>query len=65
MVDKRLRSQEDGIYGGNVQASLTIDTETGARIETRVPMWLYQDARIGDRAVGSKMTLKFYPRSQR
>lgn len=63
VVDKRLKTQDDAIYGGNIQALLTIEAETGARIQTRVPMSLYQDARIGDWVVGSKKTLRFYSRS--
>jgi hypothetical protein len=63
VVDKKLKNRDDEIYGGGIQASLTIETENGTRIETRIPMWMYQDARIGDWVVGSKKSLRFYPRS--
>jgi len=60
VVDKRLKFQEHEIYGSSVKAILSIDVDSGGRIETRVPLSLYQEAQIGDWVEGSKKTLKFY-----
>jgi len=64
VVEKRWKFRDNVIYNGNVQAILAIETESGGRIETQVPMSLYQDARVGDWVVGSRETLKFYLRPQ-
>jgi hypothetical protein len=65
VVDKRLKAQEDNIYGGNVRAVLTVELDTGGRVETQIPMALYSEARIGDRVEGSKDSLKFHTKTLR
>ena len=64
VVDNGLKSQDDEIYGGNVQALLTIEADSGSTVQTRVPLSLYREARIGGWVEGSKTTLKLYSRSR-
>src|SRR5215469_1944272 len=49
VIDKRLSFHENYVHGSSVQAYVTIERDTGGRVETLVPLSIYGDIQVGDR----------------